>query len=316
MTVLETLAALKGIEIVFRAVRYTYKSGQKVFLDYFEKPGERAELFGQMFFKKGDFYFHPSTYWRPAEGQSAPARQGAYPHDLNAIRAFIPFFEEKARYQESLFFTADLHSSSRLVCSGSPKANSYVRLYLPSLVHTKNGTSQQFPTLLKATSLKYMFGEDMISPRVQVVSMMERGESRMKTRKMIWKWRGKNDLEPWTPKGYSTGTDLKKDFLLILRLPRTGGGGDILALSGAHGAGTESVRLLLHQLHIRELRRLADALKGAHYFQFVVEVTSVKHDQAGTIPKEIRISEECPPVILDISANDLRKTAIRDRKIW
>jgi hypothetical protein len=76
------------------------------------------------------------------------------------------------------------------------------------------------------------------------------------------------------------------------------------------------VALLLHKLHIMQLRELVDSLRGAPYFQFVVEVTKVKHTKNGTIPRRIEISDSLPPVKLELSAGDLKKNPTREQKVW
>lgn len=310
------LAALKSLEVVLRVVSGAFKWGSRKFLEYFEKPGERADLISRLFLGEGKFLFNPSDDWRPAAGQKEPpATGGGYPHDVRALRGFVPFLSEAPTFEKSLIFRAQLSPSDRLVCAGSPKANRMVRAYLPSFRLDGKGASQQYPTLLAAEKLRYFFGEDLTVPKVSVVSMMEKGEKREKTRKVLWKWT-RDDLEPWRPKGYLKGEELRRDFLLVSRLLRTEIGGDLLIFAGAHGAGTEAARLLLESLHIRHLRRLNDAIGGHRYFQFVVEVTDVSHGKSGTLPKEITISEDLPPVQLDLAAKDLNARPTRPRRVW
>ncbi len=314
---LQLLSAIKGLEIVMRAVIGSTKWGLKTFIDHFERQGERHELVRQLFLNRGDFLFHPGTDWRPAAGQpQAPYVGRGYPHELHAIRAFVPFVPEKAAYQETLFFPSNLTVSRRLICTGSPKTNGFARTYLPSVSLSNDEARQQYRTFLRPDAVKYIFGEDLVAPKVKVVSMMEAGRLAEKTRKLIWTWKGSSDLRPWRPKGYLDGEKLRSDFLLLSRLPRTAAGGDILIFAGAHGAGTEAVSLLLNQLHIKQLRELVDILQGAPYFQFIVEITQVKHLSTGTIPKQIRLCEDLPPVRLDISAADLRQKATLDRKVF
>ena len=87
-----------------------------------------------------------------------------------------------------------------------------------------------------------------------------------------------------------------------------------MILAGGHGAGTEATRLLLHSLHIKQLRKLVALLGDSPYYQFVIEVTEVKHPKTGTVPTRIKISEDLPPVSLSISAADLRGKPIKERR--
>jgi len=315
--VLDPLGVEIGLEIVMRVLKGSTKWASKTFLDYFEKPGERRELIGELFLNQGEFLFHPGTQWRPAPGQdAAPFRGRGYPHELRALRSFVPFLNETAAYEETLFFQAEVNPQSRIVCAGSPKSNPLAGTYLPSFELTKDGARQQYPTFLQPQSLKYLFGEDLTAPSIQVVSMMRAGEPAAKTRKVLWRWKGKDDITPWRPKGYGAGKELRRDFLLVSRLPRTSIGGDILIFAGGHGAGTEAATLLLHNLHIKNLRELVDSLHGRPYYQFVIEVTEVKHPKTGTMPTRIKISEDLPPEPLSISAADLLTRPAKRNKVW
>jgi hypothetical protein len=139
-------------------------------------------------------------------------------------------------------------------------------------------------------------GEDLDSPYVQVISKMRGGFPDQKMQKFILRADGKI----WRQGECSIGGELKKDFLLVSRLPRTSFA-DILICAGAHGAGTEAAALLLRKLDIRQLRELHYMLTGSRYFQFVMEVTKVEHRRDGTMPKAIRINfDDVPPIKLKI----------------
>ena len=66
-------------------------------------------------------------------------------------------------------------------------------------------------------------------------------------------------------------------------------------LSGGHGAGVESVKLLLRDLHIKKLRKLSNMLKESPYYQFVIEIIKVKHTRKGTKPVKIILFDEIEP---------------------
>jgi len=323
--VLILLNAVRGIEVVLKAVRGTAKWGSRKFMEHYEKPGERRELIQQLFlggvapWNSGQptLLFHPSNDWRPDPGQPDPPALGTgYPHDIRAIRSFDRFLPEEACYEDRLVFKSELRPSDKLVCAGSPKSNQAVRTVLPSFELTDKGARQQFATSIEARHLKYFFGVDKISRPVKVVSMMRKGQVASKTRKLLWSWRGDGDLQPWRPKNYLKGEELTSDFLLVSRLPLSSVGGDVLVLAGGHGAGTEATRLLLQKLHIRELRALDSVLGDAPYFQFVVEVTGVKHATRGTRPTSIRLSDALPPERLSLSAALLRPKPFLPAKLW
>lgn len=316
-SLLEVLDAIAVAELVFRVVTKSTKWGVKAVLDRTGKPGERRELVRHLFFGQGDFRFHAGNEWRPAKGQKvAPITRRGYPHELLAATSFVPFFDETAVYEDTLFFKAPLNPEHRIVTTGSPKSNDLARRYLPSFEKKEDGARQQHATLISPGSLKYLFGEDLTAPKVQVVSMMRHGATEAKTRKVLWRSRGKDDFKPWRPDGYSSGEELRRDFLLVSRLPTSSIGGDILIFAGGHGAGTEATRLLLHKLKMRELKKLVDLLGSSPYYQFVIEVTEVKHPKTGTVPKAVRLCEDPPPEVLNISAAHLLERAVKSTKVW
>lgn len=321
--IVQLLGAAGGLSVVAHAVRGGFKKGSQAFLESFERPGERAELIQEIFLggRVGDsgqrLLFHPSTDWRPAPGQrAAPRASEGYPHDLRALQGLACYLPEDPHWTEDLVFKEEVAPRDKLVCAGSPKANLVVRHVLPSFVLSEDGAQQQYATLLPPEGLSYFFGEDHVSPRVEVISMMRGGTKSLKTRKMIWTWKRPGDLDCWQPRGYREGEELRKDFLLVSRLPVSQIGGDVLVFAGAHGAGTDSTRLLLENLHIRELRKLADRVGGQAYFQFVLEVTQVRHSRSGTLPVSVRISEELPPVVLELGASQLRAKPFLPAKVW
>jgi hypothetical protein len=206
---------------------------------------DRPDIIRQLFLGNGHFLFHPSSDYNPAEGQSkAPPVTTGYPHDIQALLSFDPFLPKKTKLMDSLVFPGKLLPTTRLVCSGSPKANKFTRMHLPSYAVTEDGPTLQYPKLaFSPDRVAYLFGEDLVAPRIQVVSMMHKGEVRGKTRKVIWRWH-RGSLIPWSPHGYEESGMLQKDFLLVSRFPREKAGSDILIFAGGHGAGTLlSVRL-------------------------------------------------------------------------
>ena len=267
---------------------------------------ERIELIRHLFLDQGEFLFHPSGDYVIASGQvTPPLPEIGYPHDVAALLSFEPYLPGERKVQDSLLFEGRLTPTSRLICAGSPKANKLSRKYLPSIAVQRDGNrGAQYLTCISEDHLAYIFGEDFSAPTVDVVSMMYGGKQVPKTRKLIWHRRG-SDLRPWSPLGYELGGKLNADFLLVSRLPRTKAGGDILVFAGGHGSGTQAISLLLNQLPASQLRDLADRLSGESYFQFVLEVSELSHSADGTLAARIRVSEQLPPVVLDLGQKDV-----------
>ena len=90
---------------------------------------------------------------------------------------------------------------------------------------------------------------------------------------------------------------LARDFLLVSRLPRNTSGGDVILISGGHGAGTQSIELLLDDdaFPIQQLRELAVALRPYRYYQFVLEAYDLVHEPPMTIARRIELSRQCLP---------------------
>jgi len=267
---------------------------------------ERVELIRNLFLDQGEFLFHPSSDYVAANSQITPPHpQIGYPHDVAALLSFDPFLPGETKIQKSLLFDGSLTPTSRVICAGSPKANKLSRKYLPSIAVQRDGNRvSQYQTCISEDRLTYVFGEDFYAPTVDVVSMMYGGKRVPKTRKIIWHRKGKN-LLLWSPLGYELGGKLNADFLLVSRLPRTKTGGDILVFAGGHGSGTQAISLLLNQLPPSQLKDITDIVGGEPYFQFVLEVSDFSHSADGTLAARVCVSEQLPPVVLDLGPNDL-----------
>ena len=75
--------------------------------------------------------------------------------------------------------------------------------------------------------------------------------------------------------------------------------------AGGHGSGTQAISLLLNQLPASQLRNLTDILSGKSYFQFVLEVSELSHGADGTLAAKVCVSEQMPPVALELGQKDL-----------
>jgi len=108
----------------------------------------------------------------------------------------------------------------------------------------------------------------------------------------------------WRPKGYKDNSNwLRRDFLLVSRLPRNRSGGEILIIAGGHGAGTSGFELMFDShggLSFLDLLSLKSKIGGEPYYQFVLEVVDIKHPQDDpslehTIARKIVISNDFEP---------------------
>lgn len=262
-----------------------------------ELPKERQEILADLLLVEGQYLLHPASDYRPALGQPpAPIGDFGYPHDFEALRAFLSLVPGVPVFSSDAVFTVQAAPSDHLIAAGSPKANALSRLYLPSYSISREGKVRDFETILHPDDVPYSFVENLVQPKVGVISKMRGSVPDMKTRKAILHSRLGTPAELWQPRGYLGTKMLARDFLLISRLPRNESGASIVIAGGGHGAGTEAVRLAFQELHISELHSLHSSLKDKPYWQFVIEVTRVEHRTDGSTPTKVRLCEKLPPV--------------------
>ncbi|MEM9293681.1 MAG: hypothetical protein AAGD01_18520 [Acidobacteriota bacterium] len=223
-----------------------------------------------------------------------------FPHEAAGMAAFKAIAgnqSDKILVGESYKELAD--QRTRFVCFGSSVVNELTRMVFPLGLEGKS----ELRSLFALEKIPYRIVLDRQDPDVKVYSAMLGGE-RLKRRKAIIEsmpggvYR-KHSLPPqeylWSA-GRWQGW-LRRDRLLVSKLPINFEGGSLLLIEGGHGSGTEAFRLLLSEkafdpLALSELNRL---LIGWRYFQIVFEVEDIRHEKAGSSPRHLRVSSDLPP---------------------
>jgi hypothetical protein len=212
-----------------------------------------------------------------------------YPHDMHVMKAMCLLLKGNIPELHASLIDEPWLDADSLVCSGSPATNKLVREYLPLANFKKQGANTN---IIDSTSLRYHFaiGEQKT---IRVKSAMHSNKEIRKLNHAIF---DKMNGSIWRPfKHYDSGGWLQNDFLLITKLPRNRQGGDILLLSGGHGAGTQAFELLFDPkaFPLSELEKLI-SLKES-YFQILLEASEIQHNQSGSVATKLKISEACPP---------------------
>ena len=68
------------------------------------------------------------------------------------------------------------------------------------------------------------------------------------------------------------------------------------------------------RVSIKQLREIVDLIGHKPYFQFVLEVSDLRHEASGTVAKKVEISTDLPPVILDLTPRDLGNPVKKNKK--
>jgi hypothetical protein len=277
--------------------------GWSAFRSRVPMPGERNELLSELLFREGRHLFHAAREYKPQLEQTTPPQPTGrgYPHDVKALEAIERVVTGTIEYTDSPR-SANVSPSDYLVTAGSPKANQIAGQYVPSLIIRKNGEHVERKVIGPAKRIPYTLVEDLSQPLVTVFSLARGGKKDDKTRKAI-RHSTRGSPENWQPRGYSQSVMLEKDFLLVSRLPRNHDGGAILSVAGAHGPGTEATQLLVENIPFSQLKTLQKILGDKPYYQFVVEVTQLKHiEGVGSFASEAKIcleDDDLPPQTIE-----------------
>lgn len=207
----------------------------------------------------------------------------AYPHDFSALAPFRHLGWRQAIMYDLDGIDSQVRNGDLIVATGSP-------------------TSSRLARRLMTDSLPYRFEELGDERFVKVVSGMFGGTVEKKKGKHLLENTGK---EFYTDRDNVTETGwLRRDILIVSRIPSGYEDCDLLLLAGGHGAGTQAIELLFDPRIITsdEIRELCNRLDGHRYWQFVLEAMDIEHNPgAMSLARSARLSPYCPPRVLNAS---------------
>jgi hypothetical protein len=210
--------------------------------------------------------------------------------------AFEAFMQLEDRLPQSRLIegeNAEVGSNELLVIAGSPRSNFDARRFLPFQelnTHDDQVVSNTFVPEL----IPYHFVAD-----TRKISSQSFADGRWLAEPQFSIGR-RSDL--WTPRdAVDSFGHVKRDFLLLSRLPLSPTGGSVIIIAGGHGTGTEAFRLVFDQRAFSngDFLRLFKLLEDHRYFQIVFEVHDIVHDEQGSHARRLTVPENCPPIIID-----------------
>jgi predicted dehydrogenase len=207
-----------------------------------------------------------------------------YPHDLNALAPFRSFGPAQAVILDVDAIYRSVRSGDVLVATGSPTSSGVARLLMA-------------PGDSAITNLPYRIEEIEGDPFVWVHSGMEGKFTEKYGKRLIMR----NVKEP----AYSdydnidASNKLRRDVLLVSRLPGFNDEFDILLFSGFHGAGTQAAELLFREnvFSDEDLGTLLSVIRRDRYWQFVLDVDGVVNEKPMAVGHAISLSRRCPPQV-------------------
>lgn len=274
------------------------REGVKNTCDRLNITRERIDILVSLFGAGNHCKLHPGAEHKSGvRHYSEHGERKAYPHDQQAINAFALLLPQDSTIEAQEFVEDRLEASDTLVCSGSPVSNEWAGKYLPHWKQTRldGGPSR---CLLRPNHLPYHFLDGDTQQTILVRSGMLGGEIQPKRRHGIVVNDGSSHPQLWWPRDLvSRDGFLARDFLIASRVPRNTAGGEVILISGAHGAGTQAFELLLDSaaFPMEDLRRLQAALGADRYWQFVLEADDILHDLPMTVARRLHLSTDCPP---------------------
>jgi hypothetical protein len=216
-----------------------------------------------------------------------------FPHDRAALDAYAVFARNVEVVEGDQLI--DIPNEASIVTTGSPASNLISQRYIP--YRDENGEDRIISRTFDSLPYRYEFLREKRLRRVPSAP----GGLALAPHKGLGA-KGATFLADTS----GDGALLKKDFLLISRLPRgLGLAADIINAGGGYGPGTEALRLLFDRNAFpdEELRELERLLGNAQFFQvaFLCDIA----DDGG--PCNLRIWDKCPPV--RIRPEDLRASS-------
>ena len=253
---------------------------------------ERARLLAALVRPGPRVHLWPGTehaYGRPTD----VARRLGYPHDLEAIAGFRNLFAGAVDVVEREHIPSLLAAGDVVIGTGNATSSRLARSLAASL------------PFQHSVDLPYELREDFGEERfVRVISGMEGSAETLKRGKCLVDRRtGEvlyDDRDHLGPGGW-----LRRDVLLVSRLPVPRLGCSVLLLSGGHGVGTQAAELLFRPdlVPLAGLRELAAALAGEEHFQLVLEVEAIEHRAPMSVSHAIALSRRAPPRPVGLQAS-------------
>ncbi len=264
-------------------------------------PHDRREALTALLRPPGDIVYSAAKSHLGLNNAAQPKdwRQSGFPHDSAAIAAFRQLDPSVPELIPGDSRQAEVPPAFNLVAVGSPVSSDDVRLYLPYWKSDSPGLG--FSETFHSDEIPYHFfmsNEKTIVVRSGAMNgaFVKKGENGIKISSSGRVWRPRHSTDR---KGH-----LKTDFLIVTKLPRSRSGGDVVLMSGGHGAGAEAFRLLLDPKVFprSELDSLMKAIGNAPYFQFVLECSDIRDDRDMSRAHNLSLSEDCPPQVIEPSA--------------
>lgn len=233
------------------------------------------------------------------EHKDAPIGGAPFPHDLKAISPFMFLAAGGVEVVKGSGFPLDLKGVELLVCTGSPTSSSLARALMASPGGIRN--------------LPYSFRELEEDPFVRVFSGMLGGVVLKKGKQVL-----NSEGQPLFDDHDNINPDdglIKRDYLVISRLPGARPDQDVLLLSGGHGAGTQAAELLFRPsvFCAEDMQFLITRIGGERYWQAVFEVTEMRNRAPMTEGLNLTLVREvAPPVAFSPVFDGLGVSRVRE----
>ena len=196
-----------------------------------------------------------------------------------------------ARFLDASNFPADRDS---IVSSGAPVSSDLSGSYLPVFA-LGDDPSPERKLLISRDAMPYHFATGE-AHSVNVISGSQGGRLVSKRNNAVLEWHEKKRVR--RPIGYiDSAGRLARDYMLVIRAPRTISGGEILIIAGLHGPATQAFELLFdaNAFPDQEMRWLAEQIGDEPYFQAVFEVDDIQHRAPMSRASQLRCSRLLPP---------------------
>jgi len=214
-----------------------------------------------------------------------PVRGIGYPHDLSALAPFRHLIRGPILELDFESIPDYVRAGDIIVGTGSPTSSFLAK-------------SVMAPGTSLVDYLPYRIDEIKEDRFVRVISGMLGGKEELK--------KGKRLIDSATGEEIYTdrrnvgeGGWLKRDVLVVSRVPSGHKDCDLVLISGGHGAGTQAIELLFDPVMIspEDMEYLNFKLKGSHYWQFVLEINDIHHEPGFmSLAHSVRLNPDCPPM--------------------